>query len=538
MKRVIVIAVLIMFCVSPSFADDPIDIYYENEMLEYEDQEPVIVDSRTLVPIRTAESFGFDVEWNGLERSVLVSNDTKKLKFFIDSPYVHSDEKIYIMDVNAQIINSRTMIPLKFLVEGFDMTVNYRREPDRHVIDVFNQSSFGFHKAIVLGPEGIADGVFNDQIFRSLEVDPLNDNIVIVGTEANGMFKSYDGGVTWKWYREGLLISKQPDYEYPEFYDISVSADRNIYYAAFASSPGPAEGDLPSAFSGIYVSLNGGMTWNRRVSGLSSGTVSAIVAHPSKSSVAYAGVRGGMPSFTMGGFTPEYYNGGIFKTEDYGENWIKVSPDGISDKSDYFRMKTYGEDTVLVMAMRFYDHSEAAGLMRSDDSGKTWSVLNPTGVYFGDFDNYGSDIIYAISDDKGTPEGIYKSTDGGKTWSKTTALGYGAIRVSPFDSNVVAYSQRDKLYMSYDGLKTSKFVFQYDTSVDKAVITDIVFSKSDRNVIYAGGPGLRIYKSINEGNSFELVANLRNKINDYIEMEDGLIESHNDNLIDLLEQSD
>jgi len=533
MKSIIIVVVIQLLMLSNIvFASDNIDIYYDNELLEFEDQGPTIVDSRMLIPVRTALHLGFAVTWDGQEQSILVSNEDKSLKFYIDSPYVYGEDQILIMDTHASIINGRTMIPLRALSDGFEMSLEHSFDTGRHIVRMSNYESFAFHKAIVLGPEGIADGVFNDQIFRSLEVDPLDDNIVIVGTEANGMFKSVDGGHTWNWYREGLLVNKQPGFEYPEFYDISISADRDVYYAAFASSPGPAEGDFPSAFSGIYVSENAGRSWERRVSGLSSGTVSAIISHPTQSHIAYAGVRAGTPSFTKGGYTPEFYDGGIYKTEDFGKTWSKISPSGKADTSDYYRMKTFGEDTVFVMAMYFTDHSQAAGLMRSDDSGETWSVLNPEGIYFGDFDNYDEDIIYALSDDKGTPKGIYKTVDGGKSWIKTSADGYGAIRVSPFDPNLVAYSSRDKLYISTNGLKTSKMVLQYDTSVDKAIITDIVFSKTDENVMYAGGPGLRIYKSTDKGQSFVKVANLREKINAYLEMENGLYKSHLENLLD------
>jgi len=533
-KRLVVVFLIIIGTAglgSMGFTDQ-IEIYYNNQMLTYEDQEPIIKDGRTLIPVRTVESLGFEVAWNGEEKSVVVTNDVNTLKFYLASHYVYSEDQIYVMDVEADLVNGRTMIPLRFLVEGFGKSINYRWVSGKHMIDIYDQQSFGFHKAIVLGPDGQVDGVFNDQIFRSLEVDPEDDQIVVVGTEANGMFKSKDGGDSWSWYREGLLVNAQPGLEYPEFYDISISPDRTSYYAAFASSPGPAEGQYPSAFSGIYVSKNAGMTWERSVSGLKSGTVSAIVAHPLKSHIAYAGVRGGMPSFTMNDFKLQYYNGGIYKTTDYGENWVKVSPEGLADTSDYYRLKTYGEGVVIAMAMNLFDHSVTAGLLYSEDSGLTWKVLNPEGVYFGDFDNYDDKIIYASSDDRGMPKGIYKTSNGGDSWEKTSAMGYGAVRVSPHDPNHVAYSQRNKLYMSYDGLKTSQLVMTYDQTVDKAIITDIVFSKNNSNIIYAGGPGLRIYKSTDKGRNFELVINLRDLIESYRILEDGLWHSHNDNSIE------
>lgn len=506
-------------------------IHYENTLITFPDQQPVILNSRTLVPVRIVEDLGFNVVWDALTRSVIVSNDTKTLTFVIDSSYVYHSDEIFLMDVEAAILNSRTMIPLRFLVEGFDMSIGYRQDNGIHYIDIYNQPTYGHHKGIILGPNGETDGIFNDQIFRSLEVDPDNSDVVVVGTEANGFFKSIDGGQTWKWYREGLLIEGGALPVYPEYYDISIASDNTTYFAAFATSPGPAEGTYPSAAAGVYVSEDGGQTWNRRIKGLISGTVGAVAAHPSDPSIAYCGVTGGMPSFSGWNFVPEYYPGGIFKTEDAGLTWTQISTLEKASTSDYFRIKTYGDNTVMALGSKFYEHEEAAGLMISHDSGLSFESVNPSGVYFGDFDNYDDQVIYGLSEDKGSPLGIYKTTDGGENWTKTNANGYGAIRVSPHDKDLVLYSSRDKLYLSTNGLATSKLIMSYDSTVPNAIITDIVFSPSDENVVYLGGPGLRIYKSTDKGQTFELMVNLRETIEYYRTEENGLYQS----LIDSME---
>jgi hypothetical protein len=72
---------------------------------------------------------------------------------------------------------------------------------------------------IISGPSGPTE-VDRDEVFNSLEVDPLDPDIVIVGTERNGMFRSIDGGATWQWVRRGL---KHTEHGYPEFYDMLIS---------------------------------------------------------------------------------------------------------------------------------------------------------------------------------------------------------------------------------------------------------------------------------------------------------------------------
>ena len=83
------------------------------------DAPPVIVNDRTLVPVRLiTESFGADVTWDPATRTVTITLDGKELRLTIG-------EKVPGMDVPAQIINSRTMVPLRFISEYYNANVVY-----------------------------------------------------------------------------------------------------------------------------------------------------------------------------------------------------------------------------------------------------------------------------------------------------------------------------------------------------------------------------------------------------------------------------
>ena len=108
---------------------------------------------------------------------------------------------------------------------------------------------------IIAGPPGPTTNDF-DQVFRSLEIDPNNPDIVYLGTERNGIVKTIDGGITWQRLRDGMRHSTVG---YPEVWDIAVSpSNPSLVIAATADSPGPIAGDYPSSMAGVYRSVDGG----------------------------------------------------------------------------------------------------------------------------------------------------------------------------------------------------------------------------------------------------------------------------------------
>ena len=85
---------------------------------------PVILNDRTLVPVRfIAESFGADVGWNADERAATVTLDDKTIKLTLDSNQMDVNGAISELDVPAQVISDRTMIPLRALVEALGKKV-------------------------------------------------------------------------------------------------------------------------------------------------------------------------------------------------------------------------------------------------------------------------------------------------------------------------------------------------------------------------------------------------------------------------------
>ena len=111
---------------STLFANSGINVTINEEHVIFADQEPVIIDGRTLVPVRGVfEHLGFVVSWDGdTQTAILVSNDYE-VRITIDSYVFTSNGEEFMLDVPAQIINSRTMVPIRLPLESVGIEVDW-----------------------------------------------------------------------------------------------------------------------------------------------------------------------------------------------------------------------------------------------------------------------------------------------------------------------------------------------------------------------------------------------------------------------------
>jgi len=87
---------------------------------------PIIIDGRTLVPVRfISESFGAEVGWDGETRTVSVKLGGKNITLQLDSKNMVVDGKTTVLDVPAMVIEERTMIPLRAMVEAIGKEVTW-----------------------------------------------------------------------------------------------------------------------------------------------------------------------------------------------------------------------------------------------------------------------------------------------------------------------------------------------------------------------------------------------------------------------------
>lgn len=79
---------------------------------------------RTLVPVRfVSEAFGFDVQWDEVDRKVTIKNQLKTIELTIGSKTAYVNGEPVEMDVAPIIKDSRTFVPLRFVSEAMGYNV-------------------------------------------------------------------------------------------------------------------------------------------------------------------------------------------------------------------------------------------------------------------------------------------------------------------------------------------------------------------------------------------------------------------------------
>lgn len=116
------------------------DVYVNDSKIIFTDQAAQIVNDRTLVPARGVfEAMGNKVEWDDETRTVTVKSSTEVTvaTIVIDSTEMNvrtykslmeAEDVTVELDVPAQIMNDRTMIPLRAVSEAFNCEVKWDEE--------------------------------------------------------------------------------------------------------------------------------------------------------------------------------------------------------------------------------------------------------------------------------------------------------------------------------------------------------------------------------------------------------------------------
>ena len=127
-----------------------------------------------------------------------------------------------------------------------------------------------------------------------------------------------------------------------------------------------------------------------------------------------------------------YSQGGIYRTENGGIDWIPVFDDQVSLAISHITFDPHNPDRVYATTgdvnISGYPFL-GSGIYRSDDAGLSWSNigLNETGVLSKvAVDPANANIIYVGSmgypSQKGIEKGFFRSIDGGQSWDKTLTI--------------------------------------------------------------------------------------------------------------------
>lgn len=215
--------------------------------------------------------------------------------------------------------------------------------------------------------------------------------------------------------------------------------------------------------NGVYISVNNGLQWLERNSGITNLTVKSITNDGTN---IYAATEGS----------------GIFKTSNQGDKW-DVKNNGLGNNSVY--AMTYANNNV-------YAVTDESGIYYSSDKGGTWNSMNNGDII--------GMILYTITVDGnnvyvGAQDGhIYKTNDNGTNWLdiKNNPLVFSVKSIGISGNKIFAGTSKG-VFLTTDNGGTW---VERNTGLKNQDITDIKFNN---NLTYVSTRGGGIYISNNDG---------------------------------------
>lgn len=119
-------SILVISAANSTYAS--IGIKINNQVLNT-DVEPQIVNGRTMVPVRAIfEGIGANVEWNPSSKTITGKKDNTTIVMQIGDNIMTINDKTVEMDSAAMIIDERTYAPARYVAEAFGYEVSWNSE--------------------------------------------------------------------------------------------------------------------------------------------------------------------------------------------------------------------------------------------------------------------------------------------------------------------------------------------------------------------------------------------------------------------------
>lgn len=104
-------------------------VMLNGEIVKFDNQYPIIDNGTTLVPVRQiGEMLNAVVVWNGDEGIVNITKQDKDIELHTGSTIAYINGEAYELDTSAEVVNGRTLLPLRFVAEAFDVDVTWHGE--------------------------------------------------------------------------------------------------------------------------------------------------------------------------------------------------------------------------------------------------------------------------------------------------------------------------------------------------------------------------------------------------------------------------
>ncbi len=267
---------------------------------------------------------------------------------------------------------------------------------------VMTHSGDGVYRSTDAGRTWRKMGLDATRHISRIVVDPRDPDVVLVAAQGalygpspeRGVFKSSDGGVTWK---NVLYVDERTG---AAELSMDPTNPRILYAAMWEHGRRPWQVISGGPGSGLYKSTDGGDTWQRMTNGLPEkmGKM-AIAVSPSNPQKVYALIES----------ESDGDDRGLYVSTDAGARWSRVTGEPRLVQRAWYYIELFvdpmDEDRIYVLS---------APALRSDDGGKTWQDLEGVhGDYHDMWINPDDPDNFILADDGGA----VVTFDGGSSWS-------------------------------------------------------------------------------------------------------------------------
>ncbi len=372
---------------------------------------------------------------------------------------------------------------------------------------------------------------------HSLAIDPKNPDTMYVNVEWLGVFKTVDGGSTWKQITKGIKAYARADdptkacySEYPTL-KINPMNTKHLMLAASGGGGGNLSLTAPNQQTGgVFQSFDGGETWDFMINETTNLYVNDLAFDPKNDGVAYYSTSSTPASYTEADQTKIFVKDGlVYKTTDYGKSWAEL-PTGIGELTGATRILLNENNPQEMVVPTFSAKRQSAdgtgtgistgkditvpqlGILKTTDGGKTWQKLagsetqpfigaahasaNFTNMYFTPSMTNGSESYGLVTTDGNTLQKTkyldlvaYDPNDA----KGARLLGFSSISIGPASQNLTLYESRD------GGITWNKFGTLpkeiQDPNSRKTRISGISWHPTQKDTIFLNGANGSVWKS-------------------------------------------
>ena len=177
--------------------------YYVGDQPKYLDSQPIIKGGRTLLPIRfIVEAMGGSVAWYPQDRRVVVQLGSDMIELWIGKNKARVNGKEQAIDPNnpqvvPEIVNSRTMVPLRFVAEKLGAEVGWF-DKTKHIVVIYGPYKTALFRL------GNSEYLANSNMLNSRIPPMMKNNKVFFDPQP--VIEHFGGSFTWNSASKTLTI--------------------------------------------------------------------------------------------------------------------------------------------------------------------------------------------------------------------------------------------------------------------------------------------------------------------------------------------